>query len=502
MRWNYIRFRWCAALVVICGASFGAEPRPNILFAIADDWSWPHASIWDAPEIHTPHFDRVAREGILFELAFTAAPQCSPNRAAILTGRHIWQLQEAGTHGSIFPKTYPVFTDQLEASGYFIGYTGKPWAPGRWEEGGWDRNPAGPKFGDNLIEPPASGISNIDYAANFRDFMKARPADAPFFFWYGAREPHLRYEQGSGKRLGKNPDRVRVPKFLPNDPIVRNDMLDYFVEIEWFDRHLGAMLDQLEQLGELAHTLVIVTSDNGMPFPKAKANLYEYGTHVPLAMYWEGRIEPGRRSDALVSAIDLGATVLAAAGVAIPETMTGRSFLALLTDPDARGPRPFLATGRERHSHARFDNRGYPARALRTQEYLYIRNFKPDRWPAGDPDAYYDVDASPTKTLMQDRLERNDPLSVAAFGKRPAEELFDIRNDPECLVNLANHPDHERVRIQMDGVLSRLLAAQQDPRVLGTGDVFESYPRFGSFRPHLGGFIERGEYNPKYAPQP
>ncbi|MCP4641521.1 MAG: sulfatase [bacterium] len=479
------------------------QTRPNILFAIADDWSWPHAGAYGARGVSTPAFDRVAKEGCLFSNVFTAAPQCSPNRAATLTGRNIWQIAEAGTHGSIFPTTYPVFPDLLEQSGYHVGYTRKGWAPGDWKRGGWTRNPAGPAYGKRkLKEVPAKGIAKDDYVGNFEAFLEARPKGAPFSFWYGASEPHRVYEQGSGVEAGKSPNDVTVPGFLPDVPEIRSDILDYFIEIEWFDTQLAKMLTLLEANGELDNTIVVVTGDNGMPFPRAKANLYEYGTHVPFAVRWPTGAKGGRVVEDLVSFIDLGPTFLEAAGVTPPDTMTGRSFLGALTGANQGKPaRDFALTGRERHTHARFDNLGYPARAIRTSDYLYIRNMKPERWPAGDPDQYHDIDGSPSKSYILDHKEDQARFFEMAVGKRPAEELFHIKTDPECLNNLAQDPGNADVRKDLSDRLDALLTEQGDPRALGTGDIFESYPRVSHMRPELGGFAERGQYNPKYQPE-
>jgi uncharacterized sulfatase len=482
------------------GSQSQSGKRPNILFAIADDWSWPDASIYGTPEVNTPAFDRVAREGMLFRNAFTVAPQCSPNRAATLTGRYIWQIEEAGTHASIFPTTYPVFTDLLETSGYHIGYTRKGWGPGDWQHGGWNRNPAGPEYSERKLDKiPYDGVSDTDYAANFDDFLAARPADAPFFFWYGASEPHLKYERGSGARAGKDPSRVNVPGYLPDDPVVRGDMLDYFLEIEWFDSHLGAMLARLEEMGELDNTVVVVTGDNGMPLPRAKANLYEYGSHVPLAIRWPERIRAGQSTDAMISFVDFAPAFLELAGLTTPESMIGESIVPLLAG-DTRTLRDFVLTGRERHTHARYDNLGYPARAIRTDEYLYIRNFKPDLWPAGDPPEFYDIDESPTKRLLIENPDTHGRFLDAAVGKRPEEELFNIREDPFCMNDLADAPGYQQKKAELRDRLMTQLTEQGDPRALGTGDIFDSYPRVSPMRPELGGFAERGEYNPKYKP--
>ena len=147
------------------------------------------------------------------------------------------------------------------------------------------------------------------------------------------------------------------------------------------------MLDHLKDLGQLENTLVVVTADNGMPFPYAKANLQEYGTHVPLAISWPAGIKNIQTTDELVSMIDLAPTFLEIAGGEKPEDMTGRSFVSILnsTFNESKPIREFVLTGRERHTHARPDNLGYPARAIRTKEFLYVKNYDPDRWPVGDP---------------------------------------------------------------------------------------------------------------------
>ncbi len=496
-------------------------PRPNILFAISDDQSYPHTSSYGTEWVSTPAFDRVARMGVLFNNAFVAAPQCSPNRAAILTGKNIGQLEEAGTHASFFPKKFTVFTDLLEEAGYEIGFTGKAWGPGDWEASGWPRNPVGPEYNSlALDEVPAEGINHRDYFGNFIDFYQQKEADKPFFFWYGAHEPHRVYQAGTGLNAGKQLEGVTPPGFLPDDSVIRADLLDYAFEIEWFDYHLERMMDFLQDKGVLENTLIVVTSDNGMPFPGAKANLTEYGTHVPFAVSWPAGIKGGAISEALISHVDLAPTFLALGGVTELPEMTGLSFApVLLGESDAT--RDFVITGRERHTHARPDNLGYPARAIRTQDYLYIWNMKPDRWPVGDPvdpaeelvrmqsmpeeqyrsllPGYHDIDGSPSKTFVMDLRDDEGvrPSFVADFEKRPGEQMFNIREDPACINNLADEPQLQEVKNHLKASLESELKKQADPRVLGTGDIFDSYPRISSMR-QFDGFKERGKYNPAY----
>ncbi|MBM3814459.1 MAG: sulfatase [Acidimicrobiia bacterium] len=476
--------------------------RPNILFAIADDQSYPHTGAMGDRVVKTPHFDRVAERGVLFRNAFCPAPQCAPTRASLLTGRYIWQNEEAGTHASLFPKKFQVYPDLLAAAGYFTGLTGKGAGPCNWQAPGWPHNPAGPSFDERKDRGVPQGVGNNDYSANFADFLKARPKEKPFCFWYGCQEPHRGYKKGIGLESGKKLDSVIVPSFMPDTPEVRSDILDYYYEIEHFDRHLGRILDQIAKAGELENTLVVVTSDNGMAFPGAKATMYDYGWHLPLAISWPDRVPAGRAVDDLVSFIDFAPTYLEAAGLKPSAAITGRSLLPILESKQSGqvdASRDKIFGGRERHSHARYDNMGYPARAIRTHQNLYVRNFKPDRWPAGDPEGYHDIDASPTKSLMMDRRKEGSiaTLFEHCFGKHGEEQLYDIKADPGCLKDLASSPAHEPTRKRLRAELDRTLTAQKDPRMSGS-EIFDSYPRHSPMRPELGGFSAQGAYNPRF----
>ena len=464
------------------------KQRPNILFAIADDWSWPHAGIAGTAELNTPAFDRVAQEGVLFNNCHVSAPSCTPSRGAILTGQYHWRLEEGGNLWSKLPAKFKVYPDILEESGYHVGYTGKGWGPGDVKEAGRERNPAGPSYQAIKHEPPF-GMNVTDYAANFADFLQEKQPDQPFCFWYGAIEPHRRYEYGMGVQSGKNPDNVDIPAIFPDSEEVRNDILDYFVEIEHFDSHLGKMLNILEQRGELDHTLVVVTSDNGMPFPRAKSNLYNWGTHMPLAIRWGKRIKSGRIIDDFVSHTDLAPTFIEAAGLPRQEDMTGKSLMTILTsnkNGQIEASRDRVFVGKERHAWVREGGLGYPCRAIRTREYLYIRNFKPERWPAGDPTkgvnndppgAYGDIDAGPTKSYMM--AHTDDPhvkhLLDLAVAKRPAEELYDLTNDPDELINVADDPAFSDIKRKLAEALMTELKATNDPRAFGRGDEWDEY---------------------------
>ena len=263
--------------------------------AIADDWSYGHAGAYGCRWIKTPAFDRVASEGVLFRNAFTNNPKCSPCRASFLTGRNSWQLDEACNHFGVFPARWPVYPDLLEQAGYLVGFTGKGWGPGDFRSGGFKRNPAGPEFNRRSLRPPHRGVAAADYAGNFGDFLSGRKPGQPFCFWFGGHEPHRDYEDGVGRRSGKDPRSVVLPAYYPDSDLIRNDMLDYAVEVEWFDAMLGRIIAKLEEIGELDDTLILVTSDHGMPFPRVKGQIYEQGVHLPLAVRWGRRAGKGRR---------------------------------------------------------------------------------------------------------------------------------------------------------------------------------------------------------------
>jgi len=443
-----------------------ARARPNILFCIADDLSGAHTGASGDRVVQTPAFDRVAREGVLFSHCYCAAPSCTPSRGSILTGQMFWRLEEGGNLWSTLPAKFQVYPELLEAAGYHVGLQGKGWGPGDFKPGGRTRNPAGPNY------------------KSFGDFFKSVPPGRPFCFWYGSNDPHRPYEKGSGLASGKKLEEVRVPPFLPDSPEVRSDLLDYYFEVERFDRNVGEMVRLLEEAGKLDDTIVVMTSDNGMPFPRSKANLYEYGTRMPLAVRWPQAVKGGRAIQDLVSHTDLAPTFLEAAGLAALPEMTGRTLLGLLTGDkdgwvDPKRDRAF--TGRERHANCREGNVGYPCRALRTRRFLYIRNFEPDRWPAGDPERYGDIDGGPSKTFMMENREAKNVKSLfeLAFEKRPAEELYDLEKDPGELRNVAAEAGYARVKARVRKELEQYLTETSDPRIKGEGGFFDACPYYG-----------------------
>jgi uncharacterized sulfatase len=449
-------------------AAKAADARPNILLCIADDASWHHFGANGDRVVRTPNFDRVAREGVNFRHAFCSSPSCTPSRGALLTGQHFWRLEDGGNLWSRWPNKFSVYPDLLRNAGYQVGLQGKGWGPGDFRFGGREHNPAGPP------------------AKDFATFLNAAPEGKPFCFWFGSQDPHRLYERGSGVKAGLTIDDVRVPPYLPDTPAVRSDILDYYAEIERFDRGVGAMLRLLEQRGALDNTLVVITSDNGWPFPRGKATCYDAGTRMPLAIRWPAKVKGGRVVDDFVSHTDLAPTFLEAAGLNPPPDATGRSLLTLLVSGKSGQVEPSrdkVFFGRERHADVRAGNVGYPIRGIRTKDFLYLRNFEPERWPAGDPPLYGDVDqhlsidGSPSKQAVVEHGNHPEAhrLFDLAFGKRPAEELYDLGADPWQTNNVASVARFAEAKKKLSAELERHLRETRDPRATGNGGDFDRY---------------------------
>ena len=484
-RFVLVAFCIVSALDAVAVAADRSSTRPNILVAIADDWSFGHGGSYGCAWVETPGLDRIAREGLLFRRAYTPNAKCAPSRACLLTGRNSWQLEEACNHWAFFPPHYKTYAEALAEHGYTVGKTGKAWGPGFASDAeGRPRKMAGRGVDQQKQKPPAKGISNNNYTANFSDFLESVESEKPWCFWYGAFEPHRGYQRGVGVQLaGKRLEQIeRVPAYWPDNETVRNDMLDYAFEVEHFDAHLVRMLELLAQRGELANTLIVVTSDHGMPFPRCKGQAYEHSNHVPLAIRWpEGIKAPGRTIDDYVSLIDLAPTFLEVCGLEEKRSgmqpITGRSLTNLFQSSESGTldpARDHVLIGKERHDVGRPQDRGYPIRGIVQDEMLYLYNFETSRWPAGNPETgYLNCDGSPTKSLILE--QRSDQFWKWCFGKRATEELYDLRKDPDCVVNLAQDADYRSRAVKLKEQLFARLLAQQDPRMRDQGEVFDNY---------------------------
>jgi arylsulfatase A-like enzyme len=467
------------AALLVATSSAAADKNsspPNIVFCIADDAS-PTFGAYGYDWVRTPNIDALAKQGIVFEHCFTPTAKCAPSRAATLTGRNPWQLESGSAHQNFFPPNYKTFTELLSERGAHVGAQGKFWGPGN------ALTADGAKRTFGLVSIPTR--KGPEPGDALRAFLSERPKDKPFFFWYGSTDPHRAYELDSGIAAGKKPaDIDHVPAFWPDNDTVRRDMLDYAIEIEKYDAQVGSVLKALEESGEADNTLVIVTSDHGMPFPRSKGHNYPISNHIPFIVRWPSGIKnPGRRVADFISLIDVAPTVLDLYGVAESDSglskITGGSLRDVFENSPTRD-RSVVFTGRERNDvYARPGTPtglGYPIRAIREGTLFYLHNFKPDRWPCGNPElGLLDTDASPTKALIEN-LGPGDKYWEWCFGKRPQEELYDLASDPDCVKNLAEDSAYRAQATALREQVFAELRRQEDPRILGNGDVFDNYP--------------------------
>lgn len=414
---SLIAFLFSAHLLVVAEASSYSPPkRWNILFVFADDWG-RYACCYKGLDgrptlndvIRTPNVDRVAREGILFKNAFVNSSSCTPCRSSLLSGRYFFNCgRGAILQGAVWDETIPSFPLLLRDAGYHIGKSYKVWSPGTpvdapfggqkyaYEKAGRAPN----NFSEEATARVARGMT-VEQAreeilsqvrSNFNAFLADRKTNQPWLYFFGPTTTHRQWVKGSGKKLwGIDPDSLKglLPKFMPDVPEVREDVADYLGECQAVDAYVGVLVKRLEEIGELDKTLIVISGDHGMPgVPGGKCNLYDHGVAVPLIIRVPGG-KGGRIVDDFVCLPDLAPTFMEVGGVTPPKGLYGRSLMPILLQ-DKSGQidptRTWVITGRERHvASAREGNWPYPMRAFRTADFLYVRNFAPDRWPMGSP---------------------------------------------------------------------------------------------------------------------
>jgi len=435
------------------------KKRPNILILMTDNHSYNHLGAYGDNVIKTPNIDAVSKNGVTFENAFCAAPSCSPARAAMLTGQDIWRLKEGANLWGTFPQE-KVYTKLLEDAGYHVGIEGKGWGPGNAEANGWGKNPGGERYD------------------SFEEFYNEIEKGKPWMYWYSSRDPHRPFRKNGWKKSGIDLSAIKVPSYLPDNEEVRKDIADYYNEIQMFDNEVASYMALIGEMGQLENTIIVVCSDNGWQMPRGLANLYDAGTKIPLIISWPDNYKGDRRISDFVSLNDFAPTFLELAGVEIPEEMTAKSLVNILTsEKEGRieEGRDFFVMGRERHAFVRQNGLGYPGRAIRTDKYLLIKNYEADRWPGGDPPLYGDVDAhmlqypAPSKFYLLEHKDAKEvkPFFDLSFAKRSEIELYDLASDPDQINNLAGNPEYAEIKIQLMKQLTDYLVKTNDPREVG-----------------------------------
>lgn len=501
---------------IFCHNALAQEnDRPNFLFIIADDIGSEMIGAYGNEVIETPNIDQLAQEGIMFENAYTTNAKCAPSRASILSGRHFFQLETGAVHSDNFPVKFKSYQLELEQAGYFVGYTGKGWGPGSWKKSGWKQPPTGKSYNSEMFAKGlnarvgfrnakvseeekqaaklrASGkydeeamrelifsgnVWNTDYTANFELFLKNRPAEKSFSFWYGSHDGHRPWLAGAGRRHIGDSEKVKVYPFYPDVAEMHDRLLDIGVEVELFDNSVGEAIALLKEYGLYENTVIIVTSDNGTDGNRSKGDIYPYASRLPLVIIspW---LDQAVISKANVSFRDFAPTILELANVAIPETVTGKSFAKTLTKGKSKG-RNYILGGRENYSH-RFI---YPVRTIIKDDYCYVRNYWYNkRYPEGTLDApvaghittaEVPYEASLLEAVLREKENGNLTYWNWVYEKRDYEELYNIVEDPYCLNNLAPISDYKKQKDQMSKLMNKALEKESDPRAINDKDMIE-----------------------------
>lgn len=437
--------------------------KPNILILMTDNHFSDHVGAYGDKVIKTPNIDKVAKEGVLFNNAFCASPSCSPARASMLTGQDVWRLEEAANLWGGFPQV-PVYSQLMADNGYHVGIEGKGWGPGNAEPNGWETNPGGERYD------------------SFEEFYNEIDKGKPWMYWYSSRDPHRPFRKDGWKTANIDLSAIKVPSYLPDTEEVRKDIADYYNEIQMFDNEVASYIALIGEMGQLENTIIVICSDNGWQMPRGLANLYDAGTKIPLIISWPNHYKGNRTIDDFVSLNDFAPTFLELAGITIPKEMTAKSLVPILTSEKSGlidKKRDFFVMGRERHAFVRQNGLGYPGRAIRTKDYLYIKNYEADRWPAGDPPLYGDVDAhmlqypAPSKFYLLEHQNESaiKPFFDLAFAKRPTIELYDLKKDPDQIRNVAGTSQYAEAEKQLAKKMTDYLIATKDPRE--TGKLFD-----------------------------
>jgi arylsulfatase A-like enzyme len=431
---------------------------PNILFVLSDDHSYPYLGAYGADWISTPNLDRFARDGMLFQNAYTAAPQCVPSRTALMTGRSPVAAR-MGRFSSPLPADIPTVPEVLRAQGYYTGVCGRYFHldgvvnPSQTTAQAYERNNM--RTWKRRID--FLDISNQQQTtALFDQFLTKAPESRPWFFWINYGDPHHPWDVG---RI--DPARVKVPAHLPDLPGVREDLARYGNEIERADRSFGEALDVLRKHQHDSNTLVVFMGDNGMAFPHGKGSLYDPGLHVPLIARWPGRLKPGSTS-ALISGEDIAATFMNAGGAQPPAGVTGRSFLPLLTGAGYQ-QREYIFGARLHHGNSSFTAETKAStfdlsRCVRSRQFKLIYNVTPQM-------EYWPVDSAQDPGWQQMITAHKDgklkPEHDRAYFQRPRAvlEFYDLEKDPAELNNVAADPQYR-------DALHTLAAAMQEKMII------------------------------------
>lgn len=415
MKQQIILWLFALAFLLSCNPQSKEEKaKPNFIVFIADDAAWNDCGPYGNNTIKTPNINKLAEEGIVFDNAYLTTSSCSPSRCSILTGRYPHSTGAPELHMPL-PANQTLFAGELQKVGYYTVVAGK-----------YHIGPKRAEF-DSIYGGGPSGCENWVKA------LRERPKDKPFFLWLAALDPHRNYSPNTIADP-HDPEDVVVPPFLPDADSTRKDLALYYDEISRLDSYLGEVMQELKSQGIDENTLVIYMTDNGRPFPRCKTRMYDSGIKTPFIVRWPAEIEKSR-TDALISSIDIAPTFCELAGANVPNSFQGVSFVPVLQDPNAE-TRTYIVGEHNWHDYQAHE------RAIRNHRFLYIRNAFP-QFNASPP---ADAVASLTyqeMIAMKEKGELGENQLDCFIAPRPAEELYDVRNDPLQFNNLAENADYK-----------------------------------------------------------
>jgi len=413
----------CAGMGLLCCSGFKAGEKPNFVFIIADDVGWNDVGCYGNSVVKTPNIDRLSREGVQFSNAFLTASSSSPSRCSIISGKYPHSNGAAELHSPLPLDEIP-FPLILKENNYYTAHAGK-WHMGKPATRAFDL------YTDDNGYKNGNGGEN-----NWVRFLKERPKDKPFFCWFASHDAHRPWGADTAETT-HDPQAIKVPLFFADTPETRQDIASYYNEISRLDYFVGKVRQELEQQGVLDNTVIIFMSDNGSPFPRCKTRVYDSGMKTPLIVFWpRGLKGKGVKSESLISSIDIAPTILDLAGIDTPPGYQGKSFASVLENPSHEINKMVFS------EHNWHDYEAHE-RMVRTKDFLYLLNSRPNLTNGGPADSK----TSPTQhslNLVRDEGKLTPAQADIFIAPRPSEELFDVRNDPNQLLNLATLPEYRK----------------------------------------------------------
>jgi N-sulfoglucosamine sulfohydrolase len=419
-------------------------PPPNIIFIIGDDISAEDIGCYGNARIRTPNIDRMAKEGIKFTNFYLTASSCSPSRTSILTGRYPHNTGAAELHTPL-PAHLDYFPELMKKAGYFTALSGK------FHEGPNTRRAYDVMVTDRKLVGEGGEQQWVP-------LLQSRPKDKPFFFWFAAFDAHRPWSDVDSFPQPHNPvTDVTIPPTLLDTKSTRADLAAFYNEIGRIDRYLGELQRELERQGIADNTIIIFMADNGRPFSGSKTRVYDTGMRSPFVIKWPAGIKKtGAVCESMVSSIDLAPTLLQAAHAGPSATVQGVSFFELLKNPQKKF-RNYVFSEHNWHDYAAYE------RAVRTKDYLYLINLRPELTNEGPIDANQSPSAVDLKAARQEGALT--PIQEDIFrAPRPPAEFFDVRTDSIQAKNLIDDPAYA----QKVDTLKKVLKQWQDE----TGDTF------------------------------